>query len=421
MSETYPIVADELKDLPHINIRDLEPFQGDLKQLTRREYEKLKRSILENGIIVPFFVWEETGKILDGHQRQRVMINEGWTMTVPVIYISAENIQDAKKKLLVISSQYGRITQEGWDEFTWDLDEDWLEDTTHFDALTLVFGEWEDDEKEKLTLDKTDADIADSRAGELAGIWGTETGQIWRLPSRHDGYEHRLICGSAADMSVVERLMDGESARLMVTDPPYGVNYADLIKSRPNQKRGGWADIENDELTHKELEDLLRKSLHGAGALTAFVWHPSLRKRAAFWDALEENGWRLAQEIIWVKDRFVFGRADYQWQHECCIYAVKPGGAGQPDRTQTTVWEIKKTHKADHPTSKPLEIYEKPIELHTEPGEIVYEPFCGSGSGIVAAENLGRQCRAIELAPPYVALILQRYLEAFDIEPELIG
>ena len=136
---TKPVIATELKDLPHVPVFSLEPLQGKLKDLAQREYNKLKRSITENGLIVPFFVWLEEGKLLDGHQRQRIFQREGWEMDVPVVYISAADEQDAKRKLLVISSQYGKITQEGWDEFTFDLPDDWLMETTHFDALPFVF------------------------------------------------------------------------------------------------------------------------------------------------------------------------------------------------------------------------------------------------------------------------------------------
>ncbi len=134
-----PTVAPELSGLDHVPVTSLEPFQGDLKELSQREYNKLKKSILENNLIVPFFVWLETGKLLDGHQRQRVFVKEGWDMDVPVVYISAASEQDAKRKLLVISSQYGKVTQEGWDTFTWDLEDDWLMQTVQFDALPWVF------------------------------------------------------------------------------------------------------------------------------------------------------------------------------------------------------------------------------------------------------------------------------------------
>lgn len=132
-----PTIAPELVDLPHVPVSSLEPLQGNFKKLSEREYEKLKDSIVGHGLIVPFFVWLETNKILDGHQRCVVFEREGWEMDVPVVYISAENEQDAKRKLLVISSQYGKVTQEGWDEFTWDVPD--AVEIAQFDALPFVF------------------------------------------------------------------------------------------------------------------------------------------------------------------------------------------------------------------------------------------------------------------------------------------
>lgn len=137
---TKPTIAPELADLPHVPVDALEPLQGGLKELSGKNYEKLRNSISEHGLIVPFFVWKEADKLIDGHQRHRVMINEGWLMPVPVVYISAEDEQDAKRKLLVISSQYGRVTQDGWDDFTWDVPE--AVEIAQFDALPFVFGEF---------------------------------------------------------------------------------------------------------------------------------------------------------------------------------------------------------------------------------------------------------------------------------------
>jgi hypothetical protein len=134
-----PTIAPELSALPHVPIDSLEPFQGNLKELSTREYNKLKKSLQEHGVIVPFFVWQETGKLLDGHQRSHVFEREAWTVDVPVVYISADSEQDAKRKLLVISSQYGKITQEGFDAFTFDLDDEWIAESIQFDALPFVF------------------------------------------------------------------------------------------------------------------------------------------------------------------------------------------------------------------------------------------------------------------------------------------
>lgn len=151
MEKTQPLIAASLFDLPRVSVTTLEPFQGNLKELSIRNYAKLKRSLLEHGIIVPFFVWKETNKILDGHQRQRVFETEGWNMGVPVVYISAENEQEAKRKLLVIAAQYGKVTQDGWDEFVWNLPD--AVEITHFDALPFVFFDW-DSEGNETDLDR---------------------------------------------------------------------------------------------------------------------------------------------------------------------------------------------------------------------------------------------------------------------------
>jgi hypothetical protein len=181
MIATLPHIAAELADLPHVPISALVPFQGELKELSEREYNKLKKSITENGLIVPFFVWSETGKLLDGHQRLRVFAREGWVMDVPVVYVSAVDELDAKRKLLVISSQYGKVTQEGWDAFTFDIPEPWIQETVQFDALPFVF---DYEEVGNGVGDSHDAEPQISRADELQEVWQVEPGQMWRLPSR---------------------------------------------------------------------------------------------------------------------------------------------------------------------------------------------------------------------------------------------
>lgn len=130
-------IADELAHLEAMHVSKLREFQGNLKDLDKSRYDKLKRSVLKHGIFVPVFVWNDL--LLDGHQRLRVALTEGWDIEWPIIRISADTEQEAKEKLLAISSQYGKITQEGWDEFTHDLDESWLLESTHFDALPYVF------------------------------------------------------------------------------------------------------------------------------------------------------------------------------------------------------------------------------------------------------------------------------------------
>ena len=147
IANPMPRIAPALKDYPTVLVTDLVEYQGTLKDLTEREYRKLRKSILEHGFFLQIYIWHciADGKIyiLDGHQRKRVFVGEGWIIALPVQYIEADSYEDAKQKLLVITSQYGRVTQEGWDEFTFDLDDKWIAETVHFDALPFVFSPWQ--------------------------------------------------------------------------------------------------------------------------------------------------------------------------------------------------------------------------------------------------------------------------------------
>jgi hypothetical protein len=172
-----PKIAPQLANLPHVKVSDLILFQGDLKELSIREYNKLLRSLVGAelpdgtrdcgfGLFMPFVVRSDTMQVLDGHQRIKTYRDQGWgDELVPVVFVDAEDDADAKKKLLVISSQYGRTTQEGWDEFTHDLDLDWLKDTTHFDSLPFVFNDYHFDPPP--TLEELEAQYGEEKEDDL--------------------------------------------------------------------------------------------------------------------------------------------------------------------------------------------------------------------------------------------------------------
>jgi DNA modification methylase len=227
---------------------------------------------------------------------------------------------------------------------------------------------------------------------------------------------HRLLCGDATDAEQVRALMQGEQAALMATDPPYGISldhsWRDGVRQPFGSARTG--RVANDDRCDWREAYLLTE------APVAYVWHSALHACEA-WDSLEAAGFEIRQQIVWVKDVHVLGRAAYQWQHECCWYAVRKGQKAnwRGGRDQTTVWQAPSPimpfgSRGDdavtaHPTQKPLGLFEKPIRNHTEPGEVVYEPFAGSGTQLIAAERLGRRCFAIELDPVYCDLIRKRY------------
>jgi len=238
------------------------------------------------------------------------------------------------------------------------------------------------------------------KADELQRKWRTKRGQLWEIPSHvAPGAKHRLVCGDSTKKEEVARLWanvpQDAAPVLMVTDPPYGVDYGAIVAGRENQKKGGWTDIKNDALSDDDLLALLTGAFSLCNALVAFVWHPAGARRFLFWKALESNGWRISQEIIWVKNALVFGRADYQWRHEPCLYAKREGAGRQEDRTQTTVWEFNKPHDSVHPTQKPVELFRRSVENHSTAGQGCYDPFGGSGTLLVACEQTGRTGYAV--------------------------
>lgn len=283
-----------------------------------------------------------------------------------------------------------------------------------------------------------DAEPQLDRAEELAAEWGVKPGQLWRLPSRVDGREHRLICGDCTDPTVVQRLMAGERALLFATDPPYLVDYDGTNHPQKwNEPARKKVDKNKDwSATYKDWDS----AEQGEGLYDGFIgvalehaiienaawycWHAS-RRQAMLETVWERHGAFVHQQIVWAKDRPVLTRSWYMWQHEPCFFGWVKGKKPKRavDEWIGSVWEFPTQtafEKTDHPTQKPLPLFEIPIRQHTDIGEVCYEPFSGSGTQIVAAENLGRQCRAVEIAPPYVAVALQRYLDAFEIRGELV-
>lgn len=230
--------------------------------------------------------------------------------------------------------------------------------------------------------------------------------------------EHRLLCGDATSRADVARLLDGQHPVLMATDPPYGVNYDPVWrhKAHPEQRTSVGKVANDDRAGWVDAWQLF------PGAI-AYVWHAALKAGIVAND-LHTAGFMIRSQIIWRKAHFVLSRGDYHWAHEPAWYAVRGTGQWLGDRSQTTVWDVPNLNPfggsatdvdavTGHSTQKPVRLFEIPLDNHTVAGDIVYDPFCGSGTALIAAEKRGRRCYALEIEPTHVQAAVTRW-EAFS-------
>lgn len=268
-----------------------------------------------------------------------------------------------------------------------------------------------------------DAEPQVSIADELCEKWGVKTGQMWALG------EHRIVCGDCTDASVVAQVMAGGVADLVVTDPPYGVSYADKNKFLNSIDEGNRVQtkIEGD---HKTPDEML--------SFWTDVWKttkPHLADHCSYYMtgpqggdlllllllSLREAGWTLKHMLIWAKNNHVLGRCDYNYKHEPILYGWMKKHRWYGDGSQTSLWEVPRPNVAkEHPTMKPVALFACAVANSSAPGDLVFEPFSGSGTTIIACEQLGRKCRAIEISPGYVAVAIQRWADATGGEPRLL-
>ena len=275
-----------------------------------------------------------------------------------------------------------------------------------FDLTSLGF----DDMELTSILDwnhQDDEEKADE-APPLPSVATTRSGDLWLLG------EHRLLCADATKRDNLKRLVDSQQVDCLITDPPYGVDY----HSR-GRKKGDWGDIRNDDLNSSDMEAFLMKVFANtaevcrAGA-TAYVCHgiSAAGVRVAFERAFLSAGFHLAATIIWVKQAASMGWGDYREQHEPILYGwIGKGHRKIRDRTQTTIWHIDREGDYRHPTQKPVALISRALRNSTIRGERVLDPFVGSGSTLIACEQLGRCCMAIEIEPKYCDVTVQRWEE----------
>jgi DNA modification methylase len=387
-----------LRNYKSVSVQELVKYTANSRTHSDEQIAKIVRSINEFGFTNPLLIDENNG-IIAGHGRLAAAESMGLS-ELPCIVL--EGLTEPQKAALVIADNKIAVDA-GWDQ---EMLVNQFEYLKGFDYdLTLTGFDLEElceifpDETPEVFCGEDDLPtVAETRS---------KTGDVWLLG------DHRLLCGDSTVATDVERLLNGQHPNTMVTDPPYGVK---LDMSWRNEARGG----KNNEnvVQNDDRADWYDTYVLFPGNI-AYVWHAS-----AFTDVVMANlrdaGFEVKQQIIWNKSRLVLGRSNYHWQHEPCWYAVKKGAKSnwKGDRKQTTVWDCaapnasssgSKDDKTDHPTQKPVELFEKSIVHHTNPGEYVYDPFAGSGTLMIACEKTNRRALMMELDCKYADIIIQRY------------
>lgn len=382
--------------LETVDISDISQDPANVRKHSERNLESIAASLRAFGQQKPIVV-DKRGVILAGNGTYEAAKRIGWDKikitrtdlsgTLATAYAIADNRTSElaewdttalAETLRALQSEDFEVEAAGYSE-------------SEIDALVEGLG------SELLGADK---EIIEDEVPEPPVDPITKAGDLWILG------EHRLLCGDSTNATDVARLMDGQIAEMMVTDPPYGVEYDADWRNHTGIGRSAQAvgKVTNDDRADwTEAWDLFTGDI-------AYVWHAGTHSPTVA-KSLEASGFERRALIIWAKNCLVIGRGDYHHKHEPCWYSVRKGKPGMrnDDRTQTTLWEINKPQKSEtgHSTQKPVECMARPIQNHIT--KLIYDPFLGSGTTLIAAEQLGRKCYGMEISPQYCDVIVKRW------------
>ena len=382
----------EIKELP---LKELKPVAYNPRKKLKKgdkEYEKIKQSLLKFGYVDPIIVNEDL-TVIGGHQRLTVLKDLDYeTAKCVIVKLSKEDEKALNIALNKITGQ--------WDDA---LLADLLLDLQESDFNLDLTG-FEPPEIDNILSNVHDKELSEDEFDveeELKKPTVSRRGDIWQLG------KHRVICGDSTKSETYDQLLGDKKANLVVTDPPYNVDVEETA-----------GKILNDNMSDGDFYQFLLSMFtqvenHMETDASIYVFHADtegLNFRKAFKDA----GFYLSGCCIWKKNSLVLGRSPYQWQHEPCLYGWKKKGKHQwfSDRKQTTIWEYDRPKSSkDHPTMKPIQLMAYPIQNSSMRGTIVLDPFLGSGSTLIAADQTGRVCYGIELDEKFVDVIVKRYIE----------
>lgn len=383
-------------NIENIAIKDIKPYERNAKKHDERQIKNVMQSIKNYGIVQPLVV-DKDNVLIIGHCRliaaKRLKLKE-----VPVVRMD-ELTQEQVNKLRLLDNKLN--------ESEWDFD------LLAEDIPTLDFSDFDIDWDLPEDILEKNTEIEEDEAPEPPAEPKAKLGDLYILGN------HRLICGDSTDVTVIDRLMDGVKADMWLSDPPYNVEIVggSHAISASERKKQGKLTIQNDHMESDEFKDFLKNAFTTAytalkGGASFYIWYAS-REVVNFQKSLEESGFLVKQELIWNKNSLVMGRQDYQWKHEPCLYGWKDGNSHNwyGDRKQTTIIDFERPTKSDlHPTMKPIGLLAIQIENSSKVDDIVFDGFGGSGSTLIACEQLNRKCYMCELDPKYVSVIVNRWL-----------
>ena len=379
-------------DMSLVNIEKLIPYVNNARTHSKEQITKLRSSLREFGFINPVII-DRDYNIIAGHGRVMAAKEENIT-EIPCVFV--DHLTEAQKKAYIIADNRFALDA-GWDEEMLKLEIEALQDMA-FDLSLTGF-----DDAELSKLFETD-DVKDDEfdvEAELQKPTKTQIGDIWLLG------KHKLVCGDSTKAETFAILMNDEKANLVITDPPYNVNYEGSAGKIKND------NMENDKFYHFLLDAFTNTEKAMADDASIYVFHADtegLNFRKAFKDA----GFYLSGTCIWEKQSLVLGRSPYQWQHEPVLFGWKRKGKHQwyTGRKESTIWKFDKPKKnGEHPTMKPIPLLAYPIMNSSMTNCIVLDPFGGSGSTLIACEQTGRIARTIELDEKFCDVIVSRYIE----------
>lgn len=374
-------------NIEYLDIAHLTPYEKNARKHKNLDVDNIAKSIEKYGFNDPIGIWSEKNIIVEGHGRL-LAAKKLKMKTVPVVRLD-HMTDDQRREYAIAHNATAELSE-------WDLDilPDELAD---LDLSEFDFEFGIEDEEEEIEIVEDEAPEVDLQNDPI-----TKIGDIWQMG------RHRLMCGDSTSIDDVEKLMSGQLADMLLTDPPYNVAYEGKTKDH--------LTIQNDSMDNDSFRQFLRDAFSAADVVLKpgavfYIWHAD-SEGYNFRGACFDIGWKVRQCLIWNKNSMVMGRQDYHWKHEPCLYGWKDG-AGHlwaSDRKQTTVIDWQRPTKAEiHPTMKPVGLFDYQIKNNTKGGDIVLDLFNGSGTTIMACEQNGRNARCMELDPRYVDACVKRW------------